>query len=246
MTGASGFVSRSHRAIRPFELHRSRTEAEAASHVAAGARVHAGGVDLVEQLQRGDDIAQVVDVSQVASMKRIEVVDDSLHIGAAVTHDTIESHPLVRTHRPDVARAWATVGNVRIRRTGTVGGNLMAFDKNYDAAPILAAAGARLVWATPEGEVGTDVEGRSTERLLVRISVPLEGRVGFDRSLKPAVTVAYGDRIAIGCAYPDIHVCALDTDLGDLPEPLDDADASGAYRRRMIGVLVERLQRELA
>ena len=122
---------------------------------------------------------------------------------------------------------------------GTVGGNLMAFDKNYDAAPILAAAGAGLVFASTEGELRTGIADRPSSLLLTRIEIPVDGRpLRFDRSLKPVVSVAVGDHVAVGCAYPAVQVV---DDIDMLPEPIDDAEASPTYRRRMIRVLAERL-----
>ena len=44
----AGFVSRSHRAIAPFELHRPSTIGQAVEQIAAGARPHAGGIDLLD------------------------------------------------------------------------------------------------------------------------------------------------------------------------------------------------------
>ena len=167
----------------------------------------------------------------------------------------------MRAHRPDLAAAWRTIGNVRIRTTGTVGGNLMALDVGYDAAPILAAAGAELIFLEPDGsERRCAVTDRAAGGLLVGCEVPLEGRVVYDRSLKPVASVAVGERYtAIGCAYRDVEVIELgvgannaggadgtvDLDavratLDSLGEPLDDANASSGYRRRVIEVLIER------
>lgn len=235
----AGFVSRSHRAIAPFTLHRPSSVDEAVAHLASGARPHAGGIDVVERMQRGERIGALADLAAVAGLHAVDVVGDKLRIGAGVTHARIESDPVIAARRPDLAAAWATVGNVRIRRTGTVGGNLMAFDRTYDAAPILAAAGATLVFASSEGEVRTMVVDRPPSLLLTHIEVPAAGRrLRFDRSLKPVVSVAVGDHVAVGCAYPAVqHV----TDVDALPDPIDDAEASSVYRRRMIGVLVERL-----
>jgi carbon-monoxide dehydrogenase medium subunit len=235
----AGFISRSHRAIAPFALHRPTSIAQAVDVLASGAIPHAGGIDLVERMQQGERIAEVADLAAIDALRIIDVADGVLCIGAGVTHARIESDPVIARARPDLAAAWRTVGNVRIRRTGTVGGNLMAFDPNYDAAPILAAAGATLVFQSTEGEVRSGVVDRPPSLLLTRIEVPIEGRpLRFDRSLKPVVSVAVGDHVAIGCAYPAVR---LVDDVSELPPPIDDAEASADYRRRMIGVLVERL-----
>ena len=82
--------------------------------------------------------------------------------------------------------------------------------------------------------------------------MPLDGRVIYDRSLKPVVSVAVGDQaIAIGCAYAQTHVIphgaaspeGAAAAIAALPDPIEDASATAAYRRRMIDVLVARLLR---
>ncbi|WP_419923115.1 2Fe-2S iron-sulfur cluster-binding protein [Candidatus Poriferisodalis sp.] len=258
----AGLISRSHLGIEPFSLNRPASLAEAASMIAAGAWAHAGGIDVAQRLRSGEVAPSLVPLCRpgcgsadgLALLDEISLGDGVLFIGAAVTHARIESDRLVWTHRPDLADAWRTIGNVRIRSTGTLGGNLMAFDAGYDAAPILAAAGAVLVFVEPDGsERRCTVADRPRDRLLVGCEVPLAGRVVYDRSLKPVASVAVGDNhIAIGCAYPDVEVFpngAADADavragLGELADPTDDVFASTAYRRRVIEVLVGRcLQR---
>ena len=237
----SGFISRSHRAIAPFGLHRPETIDEAAALLADGAIAHAGGIDVVSSLRLGAAANNVVDLSRVSELDRLEVVDELLIIGATVKHATIETDPQVLAVHPDLAQAWQTVGNVRIRRTGTIGGNLMAFHPEYDAAPILAAADATLVFLTADGsELKTSVADRPRRGLLVRCEIPLAGRVVFDRTLKPVVTVAVGDHtIAVGCAHTE-PVVRRRSDVFEVPEPIDDANASKEYRKRMIDLLIER------
>jgi CO/xanthine dehydrogenase FAD-binding subunit len=94
-------------------------------------------------------------------------------------------------------------------------------------------------------------------------------RLFLDRSLRPIVSVAIGldiaegviagGRVAVGCAYAapmaaklplaeplhpaDLaeHAALLAVAVsGGLPEPTSDHHAGGAYRRRMVGVLVRR------
>jgi carbon-monoxide dehydrogenase medium subunit len=99
--------------------------------------------------------------------------------------------------------------------------------------------------------------------------------LAVDRSLKPALSLAValaGDgerysmiRVAIGGAFAEPEMWRIDpapplsrrelgvaaADLGQtcakhLPDPLDDWQASGGYRRRMIGVLVRRALERVA
>lgn len=259
---SAGLVSRSHLGIEPFSLRRPVSLADAAAMVAAGDWAHAGGIDVAQRLRSGEAPEALVPLCRPGApaanglelLHEISVRGEVLFIGAAVTHTRIETDELVQAHRRDLAEAWRTLGNVRIRSTGTLGGNLMAFNSGYDAAPILAAAGAELIFALPDGtEQRCSVEDRPHGLLLVGCEVPLNGCVVYDRSSKPAASVAVGDRfVAVGCAYPDVAVLPIgtfDTDglraaLSDLPMPTDDAFASAAYRRRIIEVLTERCAHE--
>ena len=258
----NGLVSRSHLGIEPFTLTWPASLADAAAGVADGAWAHAGGIDVAQRLRAGEAADEIVPLcaprsSADAGLERLTEItlsETHLFIGAGVTHERIESDPLVQVNRPDVAAAWRTIGNVRIRVAGTLGGNLAAFHPGYDAAPILAAAGAEIVVAEPEGtELRCPIADVPHNRLIVGCEVPLDGRVIYDRSLKPVVSVAVGDQaVAIGCAYAQTHViphgAASPEDVAAavaaLPDPIEDAFATAAYRRRMIGVLVDRCLRE--
>ena len=244
-------------------LRRPVSLAEAAAAVAAGGWAHAGGIDVAQRLRDGEAAAEIVPVgggsAAAGGLERlgeISLREGTLFIGAGVSHARIESDPLVNAHRPDLAAAWRTIGNVRIRAAGTLGGNLAAVRPGYDAAPILAAAGAEMIFAEPDGaEARCTVADLPRDRLIVGCEVPLAGRVVYDRSLKPVVSAAVGDHAtAIGCAYAETQViphgasdperlCAA---LAELPDPLDDAFASAAYRRRMTAVLAERCLTEHA
>ncbi|WP_419864857.1 2Fe-2S iron-sulfur cluster-binding protein [Candidatus Poriferisodalis sp.] len=258
---ASGLISRSHLGIDPFELRLPETLADAAAAVANGSWAHAGGIDVAQRLRAGEVADELVPLcaprrSAGAGLERLTEIslgERSLFIGAGVSHARIESDPLVQAHRPDVASAWRTIGNVRIRAAGTLGGNLAAFHPGYDAAPILAAAGAELVVAEPDGtEVRCAVADVPRDRLIVGCEIPLSGRVVYDRSLKPVVSVAVGEQaVAIGCAYAATHVIphgaanpeSVTAAVAALGDPIENAFASAAYRRRMISVLVDRCLR---
>jgi len=251
-------IARSHQAIFPFRLHRPATveEALAAAAVAEGRAVYmAGGLDLVARLRAGERVTDLVFLPGIAELRRISRVNGLLRVGACVTHHQFESDSVVATTLPEAAPIWRDLGNVRVRMAGTLGGNLLAGRPHYDVAPILLALGARPVFAGGEG-------------LLTAVEIPLprERRLGFDRSLKPIVSVAVAveraptgeltGRAAVGCAYPRAVVQLLE--LGQpiertaeaaaraLPEPLNDVVASAGYRRRMIGVLIRRLLQRLA
>jgi aerobic carbon-monoxide dehydrogenase medium subunit len=255
----AGWISRTHKAIAPYRLQKPETVSEVLEALSQSgtATIIAGGIDLTRRMRGGDTWDEVVDISGVADLKGISRIGDNIRIGALATHWEVETDPILRTCLPDFQVAWKTIGNIRIRMTGTVGGNLMAAEAGYDGHVLLAAAGARLIFASVDGEVSVPaVEAADripANALLMALEIPVtaNSRLGFDRNLKPVVSVAVGlddDRatVAVGCAFDhplcwsgsvaEVGSCA---DL--LPDPKNNPMGSAAYRRRMIGVLARRL-----
>jgi aerobic carbon-monoxide dehydrogenase medium subunit len=261
----AGWVSRTHRAIKPFRLEKPETIADVlAAFLQTGhTTVIAGGIDLIRRMRDGDSWDTVVDISGVSELKGITSRDDTVRVGALVSHWEIENDPVLAERLPAFQAAWKTIGNVRIRVMGTVGGNLMAAEPGYDGRVVLAAAGGRMIFQAAGGEVsvpaGAGPDDIPSDALLTAIEVPAggEGRVAFDRSLKPVVSVAVGldediANVAVGCAYRTPcfwsgPVTDIDGSFAaTLPEPQDNPMGSAAYRRRMIGVLAQRLVGRLA
>lgn len=204
----------------------------------------------------------LIDLSGLPALRKIEDHGEFIRIGALATHWDIETSTLLAERLPAFRAAWTTIGNVRIRMTGTVGGNLMAAERAYDGPVLLGAIGAKLVFLSNEGEISVPAtsapEGYPERALLTAIDVPVtsSARLGFDRSLKPVVSVAValdGDRasVAVGCAFASPFFWSGQTaDAGAglsaaLPDPIDDPMGGAAYRRRMIAVLSRRLIEQL-
>lgn len=264
-------VSPTHGAIAPFRLIRPHTVAEALSAKLAEptALFHAGGIDTVRLLRDGAAASAVIDLNRIAALGEIAASADAIVLGAAVTHFRIESDPMIAAACPSLARAWRTIGNIRVRWTGTVGGNVMMDDPLYDGLVLLTAVDATFEFATRAGErrerrerpAATKIWSRPAEALLMNVRVAEAGkrRVVFDRSLKPLVSVAIGGeaangrvgarRAVIGCAFAapicvpidvaDLERAVVET-LARLDPPIEDALASSDYRKRMIGVLLRR------
>lgn len=268
----AGWVSRGHGSIAPFELIRP-------SHIADALSAHkndddtsaaymAGGIDQINNMQDGAAPSRVIDISRLHPLTEISEKFGALNIGAGVTHHRIETDPLIASLAPDLAAAWATFGNIRIRMAGTIGGNVMARHPNYDGPVLLAAWGARYVFEKPDGAASLIDADQGPDAapgaLMTRILVPTgdKRRLVFDRSLKPVISVAVavdgngGGRAAFGCAFaapvcvdfaPGRDAADIASDIADaLPTPTQDAFASRDYRRRMARVLLERLIIRLA
>lgn len=111
-----------------FEFRRAASVGEAVQWLATpGARVHAGGTDLVPNLRRGlERPSIVVDIGGIAGLAGIAWRDDACAIGATVTLARLAADARVASTYPALAEAAAAVGAPAHRSAGTVGGNLCA------------------------------------------------------------------------------------------------------------------------
>jgi carbon-monoxide dehydrogenase medium subunit len=142
--------------VSPFELLEPSSLGEALDLLAAGVpgtRAASGCTALMLMMK-----AQVLQPTQLVSlralapaMSAIEVRDGELAIGALATLSAIERSPLVAREAPVLARALATLANVRVRNVATLGGHLAHADPHMDLPPVLCALGASVVIANRSG-----------------------------------------------------------------------------------------------
>ena len=247
----------SFRTLPRFRVVRARALDEAVAALASAERpaVLAGGTDLPARFNEGFAPSDLIDISRLDDMRRIEVRDDALIIGAAVTHADGSTDPLVARHLPGFADAWARIANVRVRLRATIGGNLMARRTRYEAANLLAALGANAHLATTAGAITLPVEelwsSPHLKCLLTAVSIPLRQglRLDYDRTLRPIMTQAVAvdaaglGRIVTSTEYvvPVVRTLPLAPQADDL---IGDPVTSAAYLTRMRRVLLARqLQR---
>ena len=117
------------------------------------ARLYAGGTELLLAMKH--DLLRyehLVDVKTIADLSKIELKNGSLMIGSTVTHRDIERAPVVNEKLPVLAQMEAKIANVRVRASGTLGGNLCFAEPHSDPATLLVALGAR---AQIQGKAGS-------------------------------------------------------------------------------------------
>ena len=90
-------------------------------------------------------------LGKIPQLRGITVTDKELVIGATVTLRELSRHPAVRSSLTALADAAGVVGNPRIRAVATLGGALAHADPRQDVPPALAALGAQVDIAGPEG-----------------------------------------------------------------------------------------------
>lgn len=110
-----------------FRYVRPRSVSEAVKVLSEpGARVHAGGTDLLGCLRDGVfDAKSVVSLSGLSDLKGISATKDGgLRIGALATLAEIARHPGIAKGWPALAQGAAAAASPQLRNQGTLGGNL--------------------------------------------------------------------------------------------------------------------------
>ncbi len=138
------------------DLHYERptTVAEAVRLAAAGgARVLAGGTDLIPQLREGRRTARVaIDLKHIPDLTRIEATSDGgWRIGAAASVGQLGAHAEFARAHPGLLGSARLIGSLQIQNRATLGGNLCNAAPSGDAVPLMIALDARAEIAGPDG-----------------------------------------------------------------------------------------------
>jgi aerobic carbon-monoxide dehydrogenase medium subunit len=141
--------------IRSFELLQPRSVDEAIELLAKhgdDARPIGGGTTLLILMkQRALYYPYLVDLQSIPGLDQISRESDGVRIGALATHRTVELSPLIRQAFPAIAEAFSQIGNVRVRQTASVGGNLAHADYRLDPPPPLLVLGTVVNTMGPNG-----------------------------------------------------------------------------------------------
>ena len=171
--------------LRKFTIHQPKTPAEAAqmlSEFGDNGRAYAGGTELLLAMKH--DLLRyehLVDVKTIAGLDAIKIQNSALMIGSTATHRAIENSAVVKQSVPVLAEMESNVANVRVRASGTLGGNLCFAEPHSDPATLLLALDAKV-----------HVQGKAAARTLT-IEKLISG--GYETSLAP-------DEIMIGVEVP--------------------------------------------
>ena len=135
------------------------------------------GLWVTKQHQR---FAQIIDLTRVAELRRIERAGGMLRIGAAAT--LVDAFAALAQDRPQLAPFLDRFAGLPVRVSGTLGGNVANGSPIGDSMPLLIALGATLVLASTRGERSLPIADfylayRKTalvpDEVLARIDVPL-------------------------------------------------------------------------
>jgi carbon-monoxide dehydrogenase medium subunit len=149
----------------------------------AGARILAGGTDLVLQMkQRLLTPSLVIDIKNVPDLDRLDWSEKGgLHIGASVSISKLLALEVLLKRFSVLAQACRVIGSTQIKNRATLGGNICNAAPSADSAPALLCLGASGILKRSGGTRTISLEeffkspGKTAVRdneLLVEIDVP--------------------------------------------------------------------------
>jgi len=154
----------------------------------------AGGTDLLVQLRGGRPApATVIDLKKIPELSRLELDDDGLRLGAAVSCWELSRRDDIRSLYPGLMEAAELIGSMQIQGRATVGGNLCNASPAADTIPALIALGARAALVGADGERELAVEDFVTgpgqnalreDELLVELRIPRPAERSGDAYLR--------------------------------------------------------------
>ena len=147
-----------------------------------GARVLAGGTDLLIQLRAAlIQPSLLVDLKWIPELTAVSLDEEGLSLGAAVSCAELREHKQIERLFPGLYESAELIGSEQIQGRASGGGNLCNASPAADTVPALLATGARCVVAGPGGTrtlpcerfatgPGETILGRG--ELLVSIQIP--------------------------------------------------------------------------
>lgn len=232
-----------------FALTRPRSLPEALEAFGAGdgdAAYLAGGTELLQVMKMGfAHFGRLIDLKQLEELHGIASTDGELRIGAATTHREIERSAIAGQAFPALIELERGVANVRVRSTGTIGGNLAFAEPHSDPATLLLASDAWVELAGPAGRrrlsiaefvVGPLATSREPDEILVAIGIPA-GRPGEGRAY---AKLAFFERpaasVAVRLAVEDRAISTATVAVGSITDlPMVVAEAG----RALVGTAAE-------
>jgi xanthine dehydrogenase small subunit len=163
------------------------------------------------------DFAQVLDVTQVAELRRVEDYPHHVAIGAAVT--LTDAYAALVADRPQLAAFASRFAGLPVRNAGTLGGNVANGSPIGDSMPLLIALGANVVlMSLRKGKIhhrelrledlytGYRQNVMAKDEVLAWIKVPKA--VPAERSRVYKISKRFEDDISAVCLALNLHIVA--------------------------------------
>jgi xanthine dehydrogenase small subunit len=252
------------------------------------AQIVAGCTDVGLWINKGhQSFSQILDVTRVQELRRVERYAHHIAIGAAVSLH--EAFTALVQDRPQLATFAERFAGLPVRNSGTLGGNVANGSPIGDSMPLLIALKANVVLMSVRGHREMPLEALYTgyrknviasDEVLAWIKVPLPTADEFSRVYK--ISKRYDDDISAVClaiavqrqAGQPLQLRQLSIGVGGVAatpvraiktealglyftgarehfeslkqslqaefNPISDMRASSAYRRELLGALVDR------
>ncbi|NKB52404.1 MAG: xanthine dehydrogenase small subunit [Rhizobiaceae bacterium] len=101
-------------------------------------------------------ISPAIFVADLDELKKVEVSDSHINIGAAVTYTEFEE--AMNANLPQLGEYWNRIAGWQVRNMGTIGGNVANGSPIGDAPPVLIALGAQVTLRKGSNRRVIDVE----------------------------------------------------------------------------------------
>lgn len=105
----------------------------------------AGGTDLMLSLkEKKISKKAIIDITEIPELKKLQFTDDTLNIGASITHAQIAKNIWIGDHMQALAEACNSIGSPQIRNIATLVGNIVNAQPAADSAIALVAMDAKV------------------------------------------------------------------------------------------------------
>jgi len=96
------------------------------SQYQGAARIVAGGTDLLVEMRDGEHppYPALIDITSIPELRQIEQQDETVVLGAGVTHTMIVKSPLLAARATCLVESCGVVGGPQVRNVATLGGNV--------------------------------------------------------------------------------------------------------------------------
>jgi CO/xanthine dehydrogenase FAD-binding subunit len=112
----------------------------------------AGGTDLMVLLEAGKlPHRKFLSIWKLPELRGIEVLGDSVTLGALTTYTEVRHHPILARELPLLCRAAAETGSIATQNRGTLGGNIANASPAADSPPALLVYDAELELVSANG-----------------------------------------------------------------------------------------------
>jgi len=251
---------------------------EAAAFLSANpeAKLLAGGMTLIPTLkQRLARPTHLVDIAQLAELRKIEVKGGKLVIGAGASHHVVANSAVVKKAIPALAGLAAEIGDPQVRNCGTIGGSVANNDPAADYPAAVLGLNATVVTTKREIAAEKYFQGMFTTALgegeiIIRVEFPLVKRAAYSKFHHPAsgyamagvfiAQTADGVRVAVTGAGPGVfrwkpaeaalakglNPAAIDGAKLDAAGLNNDMHADSVYRANLVRVMAKRAVAKLS